>query len=329
MPYQIAIAGSTHYTVQMAQALANDSRFELAFTLSPEPKTIGRQQILTKNPLHQWSLEQNLAHLLVEKKIDDNLHQKIQNLNKKIDFLLVVDFGYLVPQWLLDLAQIAPLNIHPSLLPKWRGSSPGQFALLMQNLMENGQKSAITLMVMNAGLDQGPIISQLPFTIDSAWTQTEYYQTAFNLIAAQLGDLISSFAEGKIKAQAQPLESPTFIARRLNKEDSFITWQDLQLLMDIKDEKIKAQDNHSALLYDLLANPEICPTRLAQIKLVSNASRALNPWPMLWTIVQTSKGEKRMKILESQSQGEQLLLTKVQIEGKNPCSFNECKNSIL
>lgn len=329
MPYQIAIAGSTHYTVQMAQALANDSRFELAFTLSPEPKTIGRQQILTKNPLHQWSLEQNLAHLLVEKKIDDNLHQKIQNLNKKIDFLLVVDFGYLVPQWLLDLAQIAPLNIHPSLLPKWRGSSPGQFALLMQNLMENGQKSAITLMVMNAGLDQGPIISQLPFTIDSAWTQTEYYQTAFNLIAAQLGDLISSFAEGKIKAQAQPLESPTFIARRLNKEDSFITWQDLQLLMDIKDEKIKAQNNHSALLYDLLGNLEICPTRLAQIKLVTNASRAFDPWPILWTLVQTSKGEKRMKILESQSQGEQLLLTKVQIEGKNPCSFNECKNSIL
>lgn len=329
MPYQIAIAGSTHYTVQMAQALTNDSRFELAFTLSPEPKIIGRQQILTKNPLHQWSLEQNSAHLLVEKKIDDNLHQKIKTLNKKIDFLLVVDFGYLVPQWLLDLPQIAPLNIHPSLLPKWRGSSPGQFALLMQNLMENGQKSAVTLMVMNAGLDQGPIISQLPFTIDSAWTQTEYYQTAFNLIAAQLGDLISSFAEGKIKAQAQPLESPTLIARRLNKEDSFIAWQDLQILMDIKAEKIKTQANCFGLLYDLLSNPEICPTRLAQIKLVKNASRAFNPWPKLWTIVQTSKGEKRMKILEIKSQGEQLLLTKVQIEGKNICSFNECKNSIL
>lgn len=329
MKYQIAIAGSTHYTVKMAQALLDDARFDITFTLSPVPKEVGRQAILSKNPLHEWSFDKKITHLLVEKKIDDDLRQKIEKLNQKIDFLLVVDFGYLIPQWLLDLPKIAPLNIHPSLLPKWRGSSPGQFALLMQNLTPNSQSSAVTLMVMNAGLDQGPLIAQLPFDIEPTWTQSEYYQTAFALIARQLGDLISDFAEGKIKAQAQPLESPTLIARRLKKEDSFIAWEDLQLLMNGKSEKVKNKENRSTLLYEILDDQEICPNRLAQSQLLANASKAFTPWPNLWTIIQTTKGEKRMKILDSQNQGEQLLLNRVQIEGKNPCSFNECKNSIL
>jgi methionyl-tRNA formyltransferase len=68
--------------------------------------------------------------------------------------LLVVDFGYLIPTWLLQLPAIAPLNIHPSELPKWRGSSPGQFALLFKNLGRETTQTAVTLMVMNEGLDQ-------------------------------------------------------------------------------------------------------------------------------------------------------------------------------
>ncbi len=329
MKYKIALAGSTDHTVQMAEVLARDSRFDIIFTLSPAPKASGREQIVSKNPLHQWSLEQKIPSLLLEKKINKDLQDLITTKDKKIDFLLVVDFGYLVPKWLLDWPQIAPLNIHPSLLPKWRGSSPGQFALLMQDLEADVHHSAVTLMVMNEGLDQGPIIAQLPLQISTNWTQKEYYYEAFALISTQLGDLISNFAQGKIKAQAQPLESPTIIARRLNKDDSFIAWTDLQALMSAGSEKIKAQVDHSTLLYDLLSNEEICPNRLNQVRLLVNASKALDPWPMLWTIVPTTKGEKRMKILASQIQGEQLILNRVQIEGKNPCSFNECKNFIF
>lgn len=328
MQYKIALAGSSQYTVMMAETLQNDTRFKICYTLSPTPKIIGRQQVLTKNPLHLWSEKEKTPAFLIDKKINEALNEQLSK-TEKIDFLLVVDFGYLVPAWLLKLPKIAPLNIHPSLLPKWRGSSPGQFCLLFKDLGQEKHQSAVTLMIMNEGLDQGPLVAQLPFDLKKDWTQNEYYQHAFALIATKLGGLINDLAEKKIKIQTQPLESPTMTARRLDKEDSFVAWQDLQKLMDTDLKKIVSLTNGKKLLSDLLINDEVCKDKADQIKLVINASRAFSPWPGLWTIVQTNKGEKRMRIFSCRANKNQLILDQVQIEGKNPCLFNECKNALI
>jgi methionyl-tRNA formyltransferase len=328
MQYKIALAGSSKYTVMMAEILQNDARFKICYTLSPTPKLIGREQILTENPLHLWSQKEKIATFLVEKKIDEALHEQLSQM-QEIDFLLVVDFGYLIPSWLLQLPKIAPLNIHPSLLPKWRGSSPGQFSLLFRGLNQEEQNSAVTLMIMSEGLDQGPIIAQLPFQLEENWTQNEYYQHAFTLMAAKLGDLIDSFAENRIKSQAQTSESPTMTARRLTKEDGFVTWQDLQQLMATNLEKVIPLRRDKQLLNDLLADNAICKDKADQIKLIINASKAFSPWPGLWTTVHTNKGEKRMKIFSCHANKNQLVLDQVQIEGKAACLFNEGKNALI
>lgn len=332
MQYKIALAGSSKYTVMMATALQTDQRFTISYTISPSPKPIGRQQIFSKNPLQLWAEKSQLTNFTVEKKIDENLQEQLRSA-EEIDFLLVVDFGYLIPSRLLQLAKIAPLNIHPSLLPKWRGSSPGQFALLLQKLAGETTQSAITLMVMNEGLDQGPIIAQLPFDIKENWTQNEYYEQAFTLMAEKLGDLISDYAQGKIIAQTQAIESPTITAKRLTKADSFIAWQDLQKLMQTGEEKIHfilvAASRKQALLSSLLINEKICPSKKEQIQLIINASKAFFPWPNLWTMVTTNRGQQRMKILSCHLSDQQLVLDLVQIEGKNSCLFRECKNALL
>lgn len=307
----------------MAEALLKDSRFEIVATISPTAKLIGREQILTKNPLQIWSEEHKLPTFLVKKKLEETSFSEI----KSIDFLLVVDFGYLIPEWLLKLPKIAPLNVHPSLLPKWRGSSPGQFALLFQDLDKNGKQSAVTLMIMNQGLDEGPILAQFPFKIEENWTQVEYYGTAFNLMGEKLADLISDFAEGKIQAQNQAEKSPTMIARRLNKEDSFVDFETLTAMTaDSGSEKITIKNQEKVLLRNLLSEQQ---SRTKQIKLVINASKAFSPWPALWTMVKTSKGEQRMRIFSCHLVANKLVLDQVQIEGKNPCLFNECKNALI
>lgn len=323
MKYTIAIAGSTKNTVLMAEALIKDSRFEIVATISPTAKLIGRKQILTKNSLQIWSENQKLPTFLVEKKLEETAFSEM----KPIDFLLVVDFGYLIPEWLLKLPKIAPLNIHPSLLPKWRGSSPGQFALLFQDLDKNGKQSAVTLMIMSQGLDEGPILAQLDFQLEENWTQVEYYGTAFNLMGEKLADLISDFAKGKILAQNQAEKSPTMIARRLNKEDSFIDFENLlTMTADSSSEKIVIRNQEKTLLRNLLTEQQ---SKNEQIKLVVNASKAFSPWPGLWTIVKTSKGEQRMRIFSCHLAANKLVLDQVQIEGKNPCLFNECKNALI
>jgi len=331
MSYKIALAGSSKYTVMMAKALQADNRFRIVYTISPIPKLIGRKQVLTKNPLQAWAEANQITNFAVEKKIDVNLQQQLSN-SGEIDFLLVVDFGYLIPSWLLKLPKIAPLNVHPSLLPKWRGSSPGQFALLFKNLAGETEQTAVTLMIMNEGLDQGPIITQLPFEIEENWTQNEYYDHAFKLIAEKLADLIDNLAQGKIISQEQPTESPTITAKRLTKEDSFVAWSDLQKLMQAGLEKVRLSETstaNSSLLSSLLANEKICKDKKEQIQLIINASKAFNLWPNVWTEIETNHGQKRMKIFSCHINDQQLILDRVQIEGKNPCLFRECKNALL
>lgn len=296
--YKIAVAGSTERTLQVAQTIAQDSRFQITYLITPSPKKVGRQQELVTNPVHQFAEKNELPTILVNTKIDQSVREQIEQANQAepIDFLLVVDFGYLVPKWLLELPKTTPLNIHPSELPRWRGSSPGQFVLL-----HGDEQSAVTLMVMNEAMDEGPVIAQLPFTVDQSWTQVEYYQHSFDLICEQLGDLIDQFARGELKATPQPAESPTPTADRLSKEDSFRDWQLISKAMEIGEQAAE----------------------------IERACRAYYPWPKLWTQVETNQGEKRLIIHRCHlNQNNHLELDQVQLEGKNIATWNEIKTAL-
>jgi methionyl-tRNA formyltransferase len=179
---------------------------------------------------------------------------------------------------------------------------------------------------MSEGLDEGPIIAQLPFEIEENWTQIEYYQQAFALIGEKLANLIDDFATEKIHTQDQPAVSPTIIARRLSKDDSFMPWKNLEQLMN--GQKI----DQAEVLPNLFKDEEVkqlFKDKLSQIKLVSNASKAFFPWPSLWTLIPTDNGERRMKILSCHLEKERLILDEVQIEGKNPSKWNESKNTLI
>ncbi|MGD9128947.1 MAG: formyltransferase family protein [Candidatus Woesebacteria bacterium] len=351
---KIAIAGSSQNSLTCAQTIAADKRFQISWTLTPQPKAIGRKQKIVKNPLQNFAEEKNIPVINVVKKIDQELKTKIQKQclvakkkNKKLssatlkdkifsshsselDLLLVVDFGYLIPNWLLELPKIAPLNIHPSDLPKWRGSSPGQFVLLTAE-----KQSAICLIKMNEQLDQGPIIYKKTFTVQKNWTQTEYYQAAFKLINQNLAQVIFDFSKQKIKAQAQPTNSPTPIARRLTKDDSFISWEKLKIYLAktkpsfLSKEKIKIDQIKELNLSRQKRKMPLLKTWLQKnpsLEIIEQACRAFQPWPVLWTIIPTTKGPKRMKIWQCHCKEETLVLDEVQIEGKNKASWHEVKN---
>jgi methionyl-tRNA formyltransferase len=296
--YTLAIAGSTERTAQVVTTLLQDSRFKISLVITPEPRAIGREQTVTKNPLQLWAEQNQLPIVLVDAKLDSQIQKQIEHHCQQtpIDFLLVVDFGYLVPKWLLELPKLAPLNIHPSKLPRWRGSSPGQFVLL------NGETdSAVTLMVMNEALDEGPIVAQLAFKVEPTWTQIEYYQHSFNIICAGLADLIEKFAQGKLIARPQPTDSPTPVADRLSKKDSFRAWSAIQQAM----------------------------TTGKEAQVLEQTCRAYYPWPKLWTLVPTPQGEKRLIIHRAHlDQAGHLALDQVQLEGKKITPWSEVKNTL-
>lgn len=315
--YTVGVAGSTHHTLICAQALAADERFQIDWILTPPPQPIGRKQVITPNPLHTWADTQHIPVTFVEKKIRPELRE---TLPSKPDFLLVVDFGYLVPKWLLGLPRIAPVNIHPSLLPRWRGSSPGQFVLLDGEL-----GSAVTIMVMGEGLDTGPLLWQEEFAVDMEWTQTEYYHHSFTLAARRLGTVLDDLATGKVLPQPQPEHSPTPIARRLKKEDGYISWKTLAPLIGMHDSKIEGEPiTELPLLLESQAR-----TQAPLAKTIADAVRALSPWPGVWTIVPTVKGPRRLKLLRADfSSTKELKMLEAQIEGQHPSRWDDLSKLI-
>ena len=319
---KIAIAGSSLHTRQVAKTLADDKRFEIVWIMGPSIKPVGRQQTPTKNPMQLFSEELELPYVSIDHKIVPF------TAPQAIDILLVVDFGYLVPDWLLSMPKIAALNIHPSLLPKWRGSSPGQFALLHRDLLPESQTSAVTLMMMDETLDGGAILKQIAFDLQDKWTQSEYYKFSFDVMCAQLANLLLDFSQGKLSPTLQEKNSPTIIAKRLKKTDSFISFQALEALMKNAPKLVNLPTN-TGLLEQLLSNHKICQDRSKQLQLLFNACYAFQPWPRLWTTLSTTQGPKRMQILDVAIEAQRLLLHKVQIEGKTSCSWQECKNILI
>jgi methionyl-tRNA formyltransferase len=311
--YKIGVAGSTAHTVQCAEALWNHPHFSISWVLTPPPQPIGRKQELTKNPLHQWAEKNVIPVVFVEQKIRPELETEFPD---KTDFLLVVDFGYLVPPWLLAFPKIAPVNIHPSKLPRWRGSSPGQFVML------HGEKtSTVTIMIMGEGLDTGPILWQDDFDVDPTWTQTEYYHHGFTLAAKQLPTTLTDLAKGTLVPTHQPDESPTPIAGRLKKEDGFIAWATVAEAAELTSSEVTFSTEKTSDLLETVRNA----TGENWATVLANASRALSPWPGLWTILPTTKGPKRLKLLQLKEDNGKLQLISVQLEGQKPAKWSEIK----
>lgn len=316
--YTVGVAGSTQHTVMCADALRTDERFEISWVLTPPPQPIGRKQAITPNPLHTWADVHDLPVTFVEKKIRPELQT---SLPSQPDYFLVVDFGYLVPKWLLEFPKIAPINIHPSFLPRWRGSSPGQFVLL-----DGEQSSAVTIMVMGEGLDTGPVLWQTAFNVDEEWTQKEYYRHSFTLAAKALAAVLHEVATQQRLPQPQPDHSPTPIARRLRKEDGYVSWKTLAPLIDMSSGEL---DSTLATDSQLLLESRVRTTAPLG-KTIADAVRALSPWPGVWTVVPTAKGPKRLKILRAQCTHSQALqIVEAQLEGQQPARWSDLRTAIM
>lgn len=323
----IAIAGSTIFSTQVTKALHDHQfgKFKITSILTPTPKPVGRSQAIVPNPFHQLAIDQKIPHLLVDRSLKHFQPQIVDLLQPSIDVLLVVDFGYLIPQWLLDLPKLATINIHPSKLPEWRGSSPGQCVLL-----SGSQFSAVTIMQLDSQIDHGPILHQIEFAIDETWSAPDYYQHAFNLACNRLPKVIIDLVNQSLTPRTQPDDSPTPLARLLQKGDGFIHFSIIQNLMEGGHAEL------SSLLFDLYPifcqNRQLDPNQPSSLATyLSQATRALAPWPGLWTEIPTKKGFISMKILSCHwnSQTNQLELEKVQISGQQPALWNQVKNVLV
>ena len=212
----IVFMGTPDFARESLEALYNAGHKILAVVTNPD-KPQGRGMKLTPSPVKQYALEQNLPVLQPEKiRKNEEFLEQIKAL--KPDVICVVAYGKILPKELLDVPQKGCINVHGSLLPKYRGAAPIQWAVL------NGDtKTGITTMYMDVGMDTGDMILKEEVEIGENETTGELWDRLSKIGAKLLVETLKQVEAGT--APRQPQGEDFTLAPMLEKEQAKIDWQ--------------------------------------------------------------------------------------------------------
>ena len=214
---RIIFAGSPEFAVPPLQSLI-DSPHEVVAVLTQPDRPAGRGRKLTPSPV---KLRANWAGLdvLHPTSLDDpDLQAQLAAL--KPDLMVVVAYGMLLPKPMLELPRLGCINLHASLLPRWRGAAPIQAAILAGD-----EQTGITLMQMDEGLDTGPIYSKSLVEIEPDDTGGELQDRLARRAEKMLDVYLEDLLNGILQRASQSHDSATY-AGKIKKADGLIDWSD-------------------------------------------------------------------------------------------------------
>lgn len=224
---KVIFAGTPDFAAAALKAIAA-AGFEIPLVLTQPDRPKGRGMQLAPSPVKQAALELGLRVAQPEKL--RNNAEALQMLKEvEADVMVVAAYGLILPQDVLDAPKHGCLNIHASLLPRWRGAAP------IQRAIEAGDaETGVCIMQMDIGLDTGGVVSEHRYAIQPTDTANEVHNALMNLGAeAIVADLQQLKAEGRLKSIKQPEEGVTY-AQKLSKEEARIDWNESAAVIERK-----------------------------------------------------------------------------------------------
>jgi methionyl-tRNA formyltransferase len=212
----IIFMGTPDFAVPSLQALVDGGYGVLAVVTQPDrPKGRGRK--LSPSPVKRVALDYQLELLQPEKVSDPQFCEIIEAMGP--DLIILVAFGQILKKDILSIPPWGALNIHASLLPKYRGAAPIQWAIL-----NNEEKTGLTAMKMDEGMDTGPILLQEEVDMPTDVTAGQLHDQLSHLSGEFLLRTLKSMAENRVAERAQENEKATY-APKITKEMSVIEWK--------------------------------------------------------------------------------------------------------
>lgn len=216
---KIIFFGTGDFAVPSLQALVHDGRFEVAAVVTRPDRPVGRHATLTPPPVKVAATALGIKEVRQPEKLSEPAFQEwIKNIGTSCDAFVVVSYGKILPQWLLDLPKKGVVNVHGSLLPRWRGPSPIQAAI------EAGDaKSGVTIMKLDALMDHGPMLATSETSVMSDDTAQSLHDRLSDLGASLLAETLAGYLDGKLHPVEQEHAQAT-ACKILSREDGKIDW---------------------------------------------------------------------------------------------------------
>lgn len=255
---KIIFMGTPEFSVVIAEALKDADYIDLVLIITNPDKKVGRKQILNPSPIKVFAQKYQIPFLQPENIKTEEFYNQL--ISVAPDLIVVASYGKIIPKNILNIPKYGSINVHPSLLPKWRGPSPIQYSIL-----HGDKETGTTIMLIDEQMDHGPILAQQKLKNNELGIMN--YEKLSKKLADLSADLliktIPLWIEGKIKPRAQDDTKATY-SKILKKEDGKIDFK--------KETAIE----------------------------IERKMRAFYPWPGAYAEIQISGRKQILKILQSE-----------------------------
>jgi methionyl-tRNA formyltransferase len=215
-PLRTLFFGTAPLARPSLEALVHSPNHQILTVVTQPDRPAGRKLRLQPSPVKSLALQLGLPLHQPERARNPSFIESVRALRP--DIAIIVAYGQILPQNLLDSAPLGFLNVHASLLPQYRGAAPIQWALL------NGDpKTGVTIMKLDHGLDTGPILSQRTTPIHDSDNALSLHDRLAQLGAQLLIETLPPYTAGQLSPQKQPLANASY-ARKISRDDARIDW---------------------------------------------------------------------------------------------------------
>tara|TARA_B100000700_G_scaffold105429_1_gene119139 strand:+ start:1052 stop:1996 length:945 start_codon:yes stop_codon:yes gene_type:complete len=265
---KIGFMGTPSFAVPILNSLIKDN-YRIVFVYTQSGRPAGRGLRKKNSEIYEVAKANNI-NIRVPEKLDDEEINFISN--KEIDIIIVAAYGLILPERILKIPKYGCLNVHASLLPKWRGAAP-----IQRSIMAGDKKTGISYMLMDKGLDTGPVILQKETKIGEDDNFLKVHDSLSFMASQTISDTILQFIEGKLATKEQNDDIASY-ADKIEKHETKIDW-------------------------NLTA------------KEIRNLIYSLSPLPGAWTLTKEGKRLKILSASIEESKGEIAVLGENQVLG--------------
>lgn len=211
----IIFAGTPDFAAQHLQAILNSQHNVIAVYTQPD-KPAGRGKKLQASPVKQLAEQNNISVYQPKSLRKEEAQTELKALNA--DVMVVVAYGLILPKAVLDAPRLGCLNVHGSILPRWRGAAP-----IQRSIWAGDTQTGVTIMQMDEGLDTGDMLHKVYCDILPTETSTSLYNKLAELAPSALIDVLDNLENGKFIAEKQD-DSQSNYAEKLSKEEAQLDW---------------------------------------------------------------------------------------------------------